>query len=381
FTHYLLMANREPSENNTALNRLIQAVKDMQKEKEKVKTPSEWGNNYSEFKGDGLGAINKLLETKKGFVAGAFYKEGLGDIDLVWGNKDYGLEHILKRREKQAQNQGLNEQQAKEYALNIVKSIPEVIEKGKVGRDIQGRLKIETKDILIALRDNWQGERLKNRWVITGFEKKVGNIREQAKFIDPSLITKDGERLASSLNSLELDPNINALKTQEPKSALEQANAEKLAKLETEKGITERAFKVIEDKEAFFKDLNAIKPMQLPREVDTDSFLNALNGVKNKENFIKHLKSKPDSKHRLAYLHLVEPTLKDPDITLIFKDQGKEVKKEHIKAFQGDPKTIYYFLVIQDNNKLITGLRISENYLKAEIDKADIIHSFIPQDS
>ncbi|BCJ02662.1 hypothetical protein JSHR6_05570 [Helicobacter pylori] len=381
FTHYLLMANREPNESNPSLKRLIQAVKDMQKEKEKVKTPSEWGNNYSEFKGDGLGAINKLLETKKGFVAGAFYKEGLGDIDLVWGNKDYGLEHILKRREKQAQNQGLNEQQAKEYALNIVKSIPEVIEKGKVGRDIQGRLKIETKDILIALRDNWQGERLKNRWVITGFEKKVGNIREQAKFIDPSLITKDGERLASSLNSLELDPNINALKTQEPKSALEQANAEKLAKLETEKGITERAFKVIEDKEAFFKDLNAIKPMQLPREVDTDSFLNALNGVKNKENFIKHLKSKPDSKHRLAYLHLVEPTLKDPDITLIFKDQGKEVKKEHIKAFQGDPKTIYYFLVIQDNNKLITGLRISENYLKAEIDKADIIHSFIPQDS
>ncbi|WP_187848821.1 hypothetical protein [Helicobacter pylori] len=41
-----------------------------------------------------------------------------------------------------------------------------------------------------------------------------------------------------------------------------------------------------------------------------------------------------------------------------------------------------YFLVTQDNDsKLITGLRISENYLKAEIDKADIIHSFIPQDS
>ncbi|WP_212870476.1 PBECR3 domain-containing polyvalent protein, partial [Helicobacter pylori] len=34
-THYLLMVGREPSENNTALNRLIQAIKDMQKEKEK----------------------------------------------------------------------------------------------------------------------------------------------------------------------------------------------------------------------------------------------------------------------------------------------------------------------------------------------------------
>ncbi|EQL69774.1 hypothetical protein N407_06790 [Helicobacter pylori FD662] len=111
-----------------------------------------------------------------------------------------------------------------------------------------------------------------------------------------------------------------------------------------------------------------------------EGFLNEFNGVENKENFIKHLKSKPDAKHRLAYLHLVEPTLKEPDITLIFKDKGKEVKKEHIKAFQDDPKTIYYFLVTQDNdNKLITGLRTSENYLKAEIDKADIIHSFIPQ--
>ncbi|WQY50422.1 DUF3519 domain-containing protein [Helicobacter pylori] len=149
---------------------------------------------------------------------------------------------------------------------------------------------------------------------------------------------------------------------------------------ESEKEVKERAFKVIEDKEAFLKDLNAIKPVQLPREIDTDSFLNAFNGVKNKENFIKYLKSKPDSSHRLAYLHLVEPTLKEPDITLIFKNQGKEVKKEHIKAFQGDPKTIYYFLVTQDyDSKLITGLKVKPIYIKAEIDKADIIHSFIPQ--
>nr|WP_236636532.1 DUF3519 domain-containing protein [Helicobacter pylori] len=117
---------------------------------------------------------------------------------------------------------------------------------------------------------------------------------------------------------------------------------------ETEREVKKRAFKVIEDKEAFLKDLNAIKPTPLPKAIDTESFLNAFNRVKNKENFIKHLQSKPDSTHRLAYLHLVEPTLKEPDITLIFKEQGKEVKKEHIKAFQGDPKTIYYFLVTQD---------------------------------
>ncbi|WQT35841.1 DUF3519 domain-containing protein [Helicobacter pylori] len=35
FTHYLLMANREPNENNPTLKRLIEAIKDMQKESEK----------------------------------------------------------------------------------------------------------------------------------------------------------------------------------------------------------------------------------------------------------------------------------------------------------------------------------------------------------
>ncbi len=173
---------------------------------------------------------------------------------------------------------------------------------------------------------------------------------------------------------------IEAVKDMQKENEKTIKEASKTSAEETKKGIKERAFKVIEDKEAFLKDLNAIKPTQLPREIDTDSFLKAFNGVENKENFIKHLKNKPDAKHRLAYLNLVEPTLKKPDITLIFKDQGKEVKKEHIKAFQGDPKTIYYFLVTQDNDsKLITGLKVKPIYIKAEIDKADIIHSFIPQ--
>ncbi|MFP6187710.1 DUF3519 domain-containing protein, partial [Helicobacter pylori] len=114
-------------------------------------------------------AINKLLETKKGFVAGAFYKEGLGDIDLVWSNKDYGLEHILKRREKQAKNKGLNEQQAKEYAMSVVKTIPEVIEKGvKVERN--GRMAIEYQNIRVGLNDDWYSEKLPNKWVISSYE-------------------------------------------------------------------------------------------------------------------------------------------------------------------------------------------------------------------
>ncbi|WRC52398.1 DUF3519 domain-containing protein [Helicobacter pylori] len=181
-------------------------------------------------------------------------------------------------------------------------------------------------------------------------------------------------------NNPVLNRLVQAVKDMQKESEKGIKEASKKTIEEIEKEVKERAFKVIEDKEAFLKDLNAIKPTPLPKAIDTDSFLNAFNGSSNKENFIKHLKSKPDSTHRLAYLHLVEPTLKEPDITLIFKDKGKEVKKEHIKAFKGDPKTIYYFLVTQDNDsKLITGLKVKPIYIKAEIDKADIIHSLIPQ--
>ncbi|WRB15405.1 DUF3519 domain-containing protein [Helicobacter pylori] len=212
FTHYLLMVDREPNENNPTLKRLIEAIKDMQKEsekgikKQKLETPSEWGNNYSEFKNDGLGAINKLLETKKGFVAGAFHKEGLGDIDLVWGTpktKDsngYGLAHILERRISNEMKKGLSETEAKEYASNIVKSIPEVLEKGTKGTDHLGRVFVDYGNKRVGLNNEWKNEKLENHWVISSYE--LYDTEKQALRSTPQAITK--EKAFNSLNSVDL---------------------------------------------------------------------------------------------------------------------------------------------------------------------------------
>ncbi|WRE16975.1 DUF3519 domain-containing protein [Helicobacter pylori] len=219
FTHYLLMVNREPNENNPTLKRLIEAVKDMQKESEKgskkpkLDAPSEWGPNYSEFKGDGLGAINKLLETKKGFVAGAFYKEGLGDIDLVWGTpktKDsngYGLAHILERRISNEMKKGLSEAEAKEYALNVVKSIPEVLEKGTKGTDDLGRVFVDYGNKRVGLNNEWKKEKLENHWVISSYE--LYDTEKQALRSTPQAITK--EKAFNSLNSDEPNPTTKKL--------------------------------------------------------------------------------------------------------------------------------------------------------------------------
>ncbi|MFP6063007.1 DUF3519 domain-containing protein [Helicobacter pylori] len=219
FTHYLLMVNREPNENNPTLKRLIEAIKDMQKEsekgikKQKLETPSEWGPNYSEFKNDGLGAINKLLETKKGFVAGAFHKEGLGDIDLVWGTpktKDsdgYGLAHILERRISNEMKKGLSETEAKKYALNIVKSIPEVLEKGTKGTDDLGRVFVDYGNKRVGLNNQWKKEKLENHWVISSYE--LYDTEKQALRSTPQAITK--EKAFNSLNSVGPNPTIKKL--------------------------------------------------------------------------------------------------------------------------------------------------------------------------
>ncbi|MGL2492823.1 DUF3519 domain-containing protein, partial [Helicobacter pylori] len=211
----------------------------------------EFGKNYPEFALKPKEALEKLLQERNGQVAGAAFREDLGGIDFVWGNKDYGLEHILKRREDQAIAKGLNEQQAKEYALNVVKSIPEIIEKG-VKVDNNGRIAIEYQNIRVGLKDNWKGEKLPNHWIITGYEK----LENSESLYTSPLITKS-EILP--LNSVEPNPTQKPLTDQEdllktsenlnettPKptnlSPLEQANAEKLAKLQSEKLQSEQEF-------------------------------------------------------------------------------------------------------------------------------------------
>ncbi|WRC96391.1 DUF3519 domain-containing protein [Helicobacter pylori] len=207
FTYYLLMANREPNENNPVLNRLVQAVKDMQKEsekgskKQKLDTPSEWGHHYREFKGDGLGAINKLLETKKGFVAGAFYKEGLGDIDLVWGNKDYGLEHILEKRKKQYKRLGLTNKQAKERTNELLKEIPTIIQKGLKEEDKPGYAVIILNNSKVVLSKFKGDNELKNHYMITSFEVDDKVLRELETIATLSNDYRDGINYsASNLN-------------------------------------------------------------------------------------------------------------------------------------------------------------------------------------
>ncbi len=232
----------------------------------------EFGTNYPEFALKPKEALEKLLQEKNGQVAGAAYREDLGGIDFVWGTpktKDsvgYGLVHVLERREQQALSLGLSEAEAKEYALNIVKSIPEVLEKGTKGTDHLGRVFVDYGNKRVGLNNTWNNKDLENHWVISSYELR-DTTEKPTHFPTSQAITK--EKDIHSLNSVE--PNLtqkpltdqeDLLKTQEnkqattqtPLSPLEQANAEKLAKLQREQEQSEQEFLKAKEQETKRKD-------------------------------------------------------------------------------------------------------------------------------
>ncbi|GAA8675594.1 hypothetical protein HpBT339_03260 [Helicobacter pylori] len=238
----------ETTKESTKLSPLERAnAKKLLKEQRATTPLKEFGTNYPEFALKPKEALEKLLQEKNGQVAGAAYREDLGGIDFVWGTPKtkesvgYGLAHVLERREQQALADGLSEAEAKEYALNIVKSIPEVLEKGTKGTDHLGRVFVDYGNKRVGLNNTWNNKDLENHWVISSYELR-DTTEKPTHFPTSQAITK--EKDIHSLNSIEPNPTPKPLTDQEdllktsenlnettPKptnlSPLEQANAKK----------------------------------------------------------------------------------------------------------------------------------------------------------
>ncbi|ERJ30166.1 hypothetical protein UNSWCS_267 [Campylobacter concisus UNSWCS] len=149
----------------------------------------EFGTNYAEFYHDGKGAIDKLLTERDGQVAGAFYRKELGDIDLVWGNENFGLAHILKRR---------SEQWGEEKAIKFLSHLDENIKNGDISQAQNKRVAIKTNKTTIIL-DN-MGE---NKFVLSAYRDRSNAKSENAKFVQSSdIISKDIEANAKDSSVL-----------------------------------------------------------------------------------------------------------------------------------------------------------------------------------
>ncbi|MGL2752618.1 DUF3519 domain-containing protein, partial [Helicobacter pylori] len=213
-----LLNTQETALKNQDLSLIEQAKAEKLAKLEHAITPlKEFGKNYPEFALKPKEALEKLLQEKNGQVAGAAYRDDLGGIDFVWGKpktKDsngYGLAHILEKREKQYQRLGLNAEQIKERTNELLKQIPEVIEKGIKEDDYIGHATIRYNDIEVGLSSQKGNTPLKNHYMITSFERDDKVLRELETNGTLSNDYRDGINYSIS-NLNEPNPTTSALK-------------------------------------------------------------------------------------------------------------------------------------------------------------------------
>ncbi|GAA9441227.1 hypothetical protein UBN101_04030 [Helicobacter pylori] len=235
--------HNESTQEATKLSPLEQANAEKLAKLQHAITPlKEFGTNYPEFALKPKEALEKLLKEKNGQVAGAMFRDDLGGIDFVWGNKDYGLEHILEKRKKQYTRLGLNAEQIKERTDELLKSIPEVIEKGTLFKDDLGRVSVELNDVKVGLTNQWFGNDLKNHSIVTSYERDGKVLRELETRSPLSNDYKDNSNY-SALNLNENNSTKESLTSQEPPlSILEKSQLEKQKKLESERLESEQEF-------------------------------------------------------------------------------------------------------------------------------------------
>ena len=117
-----------------------------------------------EFTGvKGQEAVEKLLQEKQGHVKGAFTRQDIGDIDLVWGDEEQGLCHLVKSRNEK------NPYPAKD----VLAALADTVENGALQRSKSGNFEIWHKGIMAIIRPEYYGEDI--RFVLTGFKQKKPN--------------------------------------------------------------------------------------------------------------------------------------------------------------------------------------------------------------
>lgn len=160
-----------------------------------------FGNIYDQFKGKVKEAFDFLVKHKEGDLLGVFYRDGIGDIDLVWGNDNGGLRHIIKRH--------IEEQNDFNDVFEMQSAINDVISNGDIVRENKDKVTLQTDRYKVSINKQYRDEKgnviERKNWVVTAFdkskkkgEKKYAPSRETLTTPSSNLNKADGVTLPSN---------------------------------------------------------------------------------------------------------------------------------------------------------------------------------------
>lgn len=127
---------------------------------------SSFGNVYNQFRGNAIDAFRFLKLKQKGDLQGVFHKDDIGDIDVVWGDKGGGFEHILGKHIGDGKSFANIEEAAK--------AIDNIIHTGKNDFDNGDKIVFKKDGKLVTIRKNVRehGKKIADKnWILTAYDE------------------------------------------------------------------------------------------------------------------------------------------------------------------------------------------------------------------
>lgn len=124
-----------------------------------------FGNVYNQFKGKVMQAVKFLAKHESGDLLGVFHRNGVGDIDMVWGDEGSGLCHIL--------NKHIND---KDFPTvkELVSRIEDIVNNGAVDFSNGDKIVLKKDGYVVTIRRNIRdkGKKIADKnWVLTAYNK------------------------------------------------------------------------------------------------------------------------------------------------------------------------------------------------------------------
>lgn len=146
----------------------------MKKEKtisqETIVEIGDFGPIYRQFKGKAKEAFEFLITHEEGDLIAVFHREGFGDVDLVWGNENGGLKHILLKH--------LGNDKSFANMEDAACQIKEIIETGRTVFENIDKTVFQIGYKIVTVRKNFRekGKKIADKnWVLTAYDETTAD--------------------------------------------------------------------------------------------------------------------------------------------------------------------------------------------------------------
>ena len=129
-----------------------------------------FGKIYRQFKGKAKEAFDYLIKVKEGDALGVYNRKGIGDIDLVWGDKNGGLAHIISKH--------IGKGKSFANIEDAQNSISDIINNGGVIFENGDKVVISKNGKIVTLRKNFRvkGKKIADKnWILTAYNENAAD--------------------------------------------------------------------------------------------------------------------------------------------------------------------------------------------------------------